>query len=411
MNFYFMEMNTRLQVEHPVTEAITGTDLVEWQLRVASGEPLPKQQADLTINGHSIEARINAENPDNNFLPATGTLNIYRTPTHSEFSVSDVRIDDGVREGDVISPYYDSMIAKLIVHAPTREQALAKLDKALAETRIVGLPNNVAFLRHVVQSDSFKYANLDTALIEREKDVLFGQQRGELPWLVATAIVNELAQEAQTQNHDPFSKTDAWRAYSHYARPFDLVYHDKLLRAVISQIQAQVQGQAKEQAFHLTINTIAKAQKQGADVVTPIYQGDVRYLPTADDTFTLWLSDGETAGKRQQIQAWRHNEQVYVFSNHASDTITLVDSMAHVGEEAQDGGSLKSPMPGQVVAFRVNVGDEVKKGQALAVIEAMKIEHTINAPSDGTVAELLFKAGDLVSDGDELLKLDTGSQS
>ncbi|MGD4318437.1 3-methylcrotonyl-CoA carboxylase, partial [Xanthomonas citri pv. citri] len=135
--------------------------------RVASGEPLPKQQADLTINGHAIEARINAENPDNNFLPATGTLNIYRTPTHSAFRVSDVRIDDGVREGDVISPYYDSMIAKLIVHAPTREQALAKLDQALAETRIVGLPNNVAFLRHVVQSDSFKYANLDTALIER----------------------------------------------------------------------------------------------------------------------------------------------------------------------------------------------------------------------------------------------------
>lgn len=403
MSFYFMEMNTRLQVEHPATEAITGTDLVEWQLRVASGEPLPKQQADLTINGHAIEARINAENPDNNFLPVTGTLNVYRTPTHSEFSVSDVRIDDGVREGDVISPYYDSMIAKLIVHAPTREQALAKLDQALAETRIVGLPNNVAFLRHVVQSDSFKHANLDTALIEREKDVLFGQQRGELPWLVATAIVNELAQEAQTQNHDPFSKTDAWRAYSHYARPFDLVYHDKPLRAVISQIN--------EQAFHLTLNAIAKAEKQGADVVTRIYQGDVRYLPTADDTFTLWLSDGETAGKRQQMQAWRHNEQMHVFSNHASDTITLVDSMAHVGEEAQDGGSLKSPMPGQVVAFRVNVGDEVKKGQALAVIEAMKIEHTINAPSDGTVAELLFKAGDLVSDGDELLKLDTGSQS
>ena len=407
MNFYFMEMNTRLQVEHPVTEAITGTDLVEWQLRVASGEPLPKQQADLTINGHAIEARINAENPDNNFLPATGTLNIYRTPTHSEFRVADVRVDDGVREGDVISPYYDSMIAKLIVHAPTREQALAKLDQALAETRIVGLPNNVAFLRHVVQSDSFKYANLDTALIEREKDVLFGQQRGELPWLVATAIVNELAQEAQTQNHDPFSKTDAWRAYSQYERPFDLVYHDKPLRAVISQLNEQ----AKEQAFHLTINTIAKTEKQGADVVTPIYQGDVRYLPTADDTFTLWLSDGETAGKRQQMQAWRQHEQVYVFSNHASDVITLVDSMAHVGIEPQDGGSLKSPMPGQVVAFRVNVGDEVKKGQALAVIEAMKIEHTINAPSDGTVAELLFKAGDLVSDGDELLKLDTGSQS
>lgn len=398
MRFYFMEMNTRLQVEHPVTEAITGLDLVEWQLRVASGEPLPKTQDELTINGHAIEARICAENPDNNFLPATGTLNVYRKPEHTAFTISDVRIDDGVREGDVISPYYDSMIAKLIVHAPTREQALAKLDKALAETRIVGLPNNVAFLRHVVQSDSFKHANLDTALIEREKDVLFGQQRGELPWLVATAIVNELAQEANTQTNDPFSKTDAWRAYSDYQRPFDLVYHDKPLRAVISQV--------KGQEFHLTISDVAKAEGRGADTLTPVYQGDVRYLPNADDTFTLWLSNGESAGKRQQLQAWLHNEQVYVFGNQASDVITLVDSMAHVGEDAQDGGSLKSPMPGQVVAFRVNVGDVVKKGQALAVIEAMKIEHTINAPSDGVVSELLFKAGDLVSDGDELLKLD-----
>ena len=131
--------------------------------------------------------------------------------------------------------------------------------------------------------------------------------------------------------------------------------------------------------------------------------GEIRYLPQADDTFNIWIN-----GQRQQLQAWLNNEQVHVFSTRASDTISLIDSMAHVGEEAQDGGSLKSPMPGQVVAFRVNVGDVVKKGQPLAVIEAMKIEHTINAPADGTVTELLFKAGDLVSDGDELLKLDTG---
>ena len=402
MRFYFMEMNTRLQVEHPVTEAITGTDLVEWQLRVASGEPLPKRQDELTINGHAIEARINAENPDNNFLPATGTLNVYRKPTHSEFNVSDVRMDDGVREGDVISPYYDSMIAKLIVHAPTREQALAKLDQALSETRIVGLPNNVAFLRHVVQSASFKHANLDTALIPREKAVLFDQRlninSSEFLWLVATAIVNEMAQEAQTQDNDPFSKTDAWRAYSDYQRPFELVYHDQPLRAVISQMHGQ--------AFKLTIHDVSKADGHGTDNLTPLFNGSVRYLPNADDTFTLWLSDGESAGKRQQLQAWRHDEQVYIFANHASDVITLVDSLAHVGEDAQDSGSLKSPMPGQVVAFRVNVGDAVKKGQALAVIEAMKIEHTINAPSDGVVSELLFKAGDLVSDGDELLKLE-----
>lgn len=398
MNFYFMEMNTRLQVEHPVTEAITGTDLVAWQLKVASGEPLPKTQEELSIHGHAIEARICAENPDNNFLPATGTLNIYRKPDHVVFNIADVRVDDGVREGDVISPYYDSMIAKLIVHAPTRKQALAKLDRALAETRIVGLPNNVAFLRHVVQSDSFKNADLDTALIEREKNVLFGQQRGELPWLVATAVVNELVSEKRKtknqHNHDPFGNTDGFRAYGDYSRPFDLIYHDKPLRVKISH--------AHGNEFHLTIFEVVVAEEHTADTLTQIFSADVRYLPQNQDTFTLWID-----GKRQQLQAWTHNEQVYVFSNHASDVITLVDNMAHVGEEAQSSGSLKSPMPGQVVAFRVNVGDVVKKGQPLAVIEAMKIEHTIFAPTDGTVVELLFKAGDLVADEDELLKLDT----
>ncbi|MFO1365195.1 MAG: hypothetical protein U1E92_00615 [Moraxella osloensis] len=203
-----------------------------------------------------LEARINAESRTTTARHRYAKFTA-RQLTASLVWLADVRVDDGVREGDVISPYYDSMIAKLIVHAPTREQALAKLDQALAETRIVGLPNNVAFLRHVVQSDSFKYANLDTALIEREKDVLFGQQRGELPWLVATAIVNELAQEAQTQNHDPFSKTDAWRAYSHYERPFDLVYHDKLVATLSSRITTK----PRNRHFILTINAIAKSGK------------------------------------------------------------------------------------------------------------------------------------------------------
>ncbi len=157
MKFFFMEMNTRLQVEHPVTEAITGLDLVEWQLRVASGEPLPLRQDQLRIQGHAIEARICAENPDNNFLPATGTLQVYRKPQASSFERSTVRVDDGVREGDTISPFYDSMVAKLIVHGDTREQALARLDTALAQTHIVGLNTNVQFLRHVVRSESFAH--------------------------------------------------------------------------------------------------------------------------------------------------------------------------------------------------------------------------------------------------------------
>ncbi|MDQ1260317.1 MAG: 3-methylcrotonyl-CoA carboxylase alpha subunit, partial [Pseudomonadota bacterium] len=177
MKFYFMEMNTRLQVEHPVTEAITGLDLVEWQLRVASGEPLPLRQHELRIHGHAIEARICAENPDNNFLPATGTLNVYGLPECVAFERGTVRVDSGVRQGDAISPFYDSMVAKLIVHGDTRAQALARLDEALAQTHIVGLATNVQFLRHVVASEAFAGARLDTALIEREKAVLFHQQR------------------------------------------------------------------------------------------------------------------------------------------------------------------------------------------------------------------------------------------
>ncbi|QHE85768.1 acetyl-CoA carboxylase biotin carboxylase subunit [Hydrogenophaga sp. BPS33] len=178
MRFFFMEMNTRLQVEHPVTEAITGLDLVEWQIRVARGEPLPLRQDQLRMQGHAIEARICAENPDKNFLPSSGRLQVYRTPPCVQFQVAgaSVRVDAGVREGDEISPFYDSMIAKLIVHGDTREQALARLDEALSQMHIVGPHNNVQFLRRVVRSPSFSQADLDTALIQREKATLFKQE-------------------------------------------------------------------------------------------------------------------------------------------------------------------------------------------------------------------------------------------
>ncbi|KAA9167025.1 ATP-grasp domain-containing protein, partial [Delftia sp. BR1] len=212
MKFYFMEMNTRLQVEHPVTEAITGEDLVDWQLRVASGLPLPKRQDELRITGHAIEARICAENPDNGFLPATGTLHVYRKPDCASFHVGDVRVDDGVREGDAISPFYDSMIAKLIVHGDTREQALARLDAALAETRIVGLATNVQFLRQVIASDAFATAKLDTALIEREKQHLFHQQRLPQAQAVAAAVAQVLQAERAQETADPFSRRDGWRS-------------------------------------------------------------------------------------------------------------------------------------------------------------------------------------------------------
>ncbi len=224
MQFFFMEMNTRLQVEHPVTEAITGLDLVEWQLRVACGEPLPLQQAQLRITGHAIEARICAENPDNNFLPATGRLAVYRKPQASSFERSQgggkVRIDDGVGEGDAISPFYDSMVAKLIVHGDDRAQALARLDDALAQIRIVGLHTNVQFLRYVVRSPSFVQANLDTALIPREQAVVFRQEPVGLALAAAASVAQTLLDERALEAADPFARRDGWRAFGVAVRRF-----------------------------------------------------------------------------------------------------------------------------------------------------------------------------------------------
>lgn len=234
MQFYFMEMNTRLQVEHPVTEAITGEDLVEWQLRVAAGQPLPKRQDELQIIGHAIEARICAENPDNGFLPATGTLHVYRKPACSSFAISDVRVDDGVREGDAISPFYDSMIAKLIVHGDTREQALARLDAALAQTQIVGLSSNVQFLRHVVKSEAFAQAKLDTALIEREKAVLFQQTAVPTPLAVAIAVAQQLQAEQALETADPFSRRDGWHSHGTVRRSFTFVQDSATIQAVLT---------------------------------------------------------------------------------------------------------------------------------------------------------------------------------
>ncbi|WP_201616560.1 acetyl/propionyl/methylcrotonyl-CoA carboxylase subunit alpha [Psychrobacter urativorans] len=421
MNFYFMEMNTRLQVEHPVTEAITGVDLVEWQLQVAAGLPLPKTQDELVINGHAIEARICAENPDNGFLPATGTLFAYRKPEHSIFNVDEVRIDDGVREGDVISPFYDSMIAKLIVHAPTRKQALAKLDRALAQTRIVGLPTNVAFLRYILNTDSFSTPNLDTALIEREKDVLFDQHPIGFPTLAVTAIVQQLAAEATNQDADPFSQPTGFRAYSDYTRTFSLVYDEQPYIARISDWHnAAVLNSCtskkddKPSSFKFIIErdiSLDNETDEAVDITTanqsePLYNGEVSYSSEDTHSHTLWLD-----GKRIGAQSWVHDETVHVFTDAGRDRIMLIDIMTYIGEDGPAAGSLKSPMPGQVIAFKVAVGDTVKQGEPLAVIEAMKIEHTIIAPTDGVVVELLFSAGDLVADGDELLRIDIDADS
>ena len=378
MTFYFMEMNTRLQVEHPVTEAITGLDLVEWQLRVASGELLPRQQDELRIHGHAIEARICAENPDKQFLPATGTLAVYRKPRASSFCVAPVRVDDGVREGDAISPYYDSMIAKLIVHGDTREQALARLDAALAQTHIVGLATNVQFLRYVLATDSFRRARLDTALIPREADHLFQQDRLGLPLTVAAAVARTLLDERSAQvPGDPFSRRDGWNSHGQAERVFDFDYGGQHHAARLSYLH--------DGALRLRVD--------GSE-------GLLDFRPLADGTLDLLY-----AGQRERVQVYVRGEAMHVFARRGASQVLEVDLIAHAGEGASEGGRLTAPMPGKVISFAVKAGDAVRQGQALAVMEAMKMEHTIAAPQDGTVAELLYAPGDQVAEGAELLKL------
>ena len=376
MNFFFMEMNTRLQVEHPVTEAITGLDLVEWQLRVASGEPLPLAQDQLKINGHAIEARICAENPDNNFLPTTGTLQVYDKPVCTAFERGVIRIDDGVRQGDTISPFYDSMVAKLIVHGQTREQALARMDEALAQTRIVGLSTNVQFLRYVVRSPSFAEANLDTALIPREEAVLFKQEPVGLPMAAASAIAQTLLDEKAGEGTDPFSRRDGWQTHGVTQRPFEFDFHGEPAKATLTY--------GHDGALQLTVGDVS---------------GPLVFSKNAHGI------DLQFAGQRLTATVYTQGEVDHVFTARGATQITAIDLLAHAGESHAEGGRLTAPMPGKILSFSVKAGDTVKKGQPLAVMEAMKMEHTIAAPADGVVEELMYAPGDQVTEGSELLKI------
>jgi len=378
LRFYFMEMNTRLQVEHPVTEAITGLDLVEWQLRVADGEPLPLAQEQLTMRGHAIEARICAENPEGGFLPATGTLEVARWPAHVAFERSDAlaRVDGGFGEGDTISPYYDSMIAKLIVWGEDRAQALARLDAALRDTHLMGLHTNVAFLRRVVGSRAFSTADLDTALIEREHAALF-EAPPLAPEVAAAAVVaHRLAVEARLEDADPWSRRDGWRLHGGAQR----------------QLSLEVQG---------TDLTVVMERLHDGATVLRIGERRWPFSARSLDGARHELQLGE---RRVTVSVYAQGERHAVFTDGGSALVNEFDPIAHAGEGATE-GRLTAPMPGKVVSFLAKAGDRVQRGQALAVMEAMKMEHTLHAPRDGVVEELLYAVGDQVVEGGELLRL------
>jgi len=344
--FFFMEMNTRLQVEHPVTEMITGQDLVAWQLSVAAGNPLPCSQDELSITGHAFEARIYAEDPTHDFLPATGTLEVINPPAENNY----VRIDTGVLEGDKVSIYYDPMIAKLIVWGKDRAQALNRLTDALAEYRITGVTTNIGFLYNLATSSAFRASAVDTSFIETNHNEIFRLRDADIEYaapLAASAVMNLRQSDALNASQRSSDPNSPWHLTTSWGLP------KPMLRLKIQQCERYL---AANDLNNLSSSTLV-VKDEGFDLFTP--------------------------------------EGYFNCSEIKPDLGT--------DNQSPDNASLKAPMHGSVVDLLVGVGDMVKKGDTLVIMEAMKMEHTIVAPADGAVSEFFFEKGDLVESDAELL--------
>ena len=371
--FWFMEMNTRLQVEHPVTEAITGCDLVEWQLLVASGEKLPLSQSELSINGWAMEARIYAEDVEKGFLPATGTLHHLDFPADAKSAgVSTTRVDTGVRAGDTISPFYDPMIAKLIVHGATREEARHLLLRALRECHATGSVTNINFLSDLTENADFAIGDVDTGLIERYSDQLAGVKA------VPDVAVASAAMEAAgvTRNRDSFTSFSLWQPMLHSV---------KLKNHRGEGILVTLEG-SSETDWQISVDgRMHSYSMQGNNRV--IFDGEIV------DAVCHSFSTGKS-----------YPAGVSVFSDRGWH-FTVPDALDGDGGDEAGGDLVIAPMPGQVKLVSVTPGDAVTAGDALVVMEAMKMEHTLAAPRDGTVEEILAAVGDQVEDGATLLRL------
>jgi 3-methylcrotonyl-CoA carboxylase alpha subunit len=378
-DFYFMEMNTRLQVEHPVTEMITGHDLVEWQLRVACGEPLPCTQDCLRIDGHAIEARIYAEDPSRDFLPSIGMLAHLRQPA----SNAHVRVDTGVRQGDTITPFYDPMIAKLIVHGADRAAAVRRLSAALRDYEIVGVQTNLALLRGIAADSDFAGGLLDTGFIGRHGDLLRAPPADEATQIrvLSAAALSVLArlhganmQAAPASDpHSPWNDDDAWRLNGDGFQDIALLH----------------------------------ANKETALRVYPGAHGCRIEFPQA--AVHAVLADGEDAARLaldgivQPIRVVPQGDTLIVIVDGANHVVTYVDRLAAPLVQAAGDDKLTAPIPARVSRILVRPGDTVKKGTPLLVLEAMKMELTLFAPIDGTIASVRHGVDDMVQEGTELV--------
>jgi 3-methylcrotonyl-CoA carboxylase alpha subunit len=357
--FWFMEMNTRLQVEHPVTEMITGVDLVEWQLRVACGEALPMRQDEIVLDGHAFEARLYAEDAAKGFLPATGTLHHLWFPDEPVTGTS-LRVETGVREGDTISPFYDPMIAKLVVHGPDRETALDALGEMLAETEIAGSTVNTAFLAALAADPDFASGDVDTGLIGRKQDVLTAIPEPSKDLLAAAAL-------AVSGLSDTGTPDDPWSALAGYAH-----FHTTPKRIALRYGEREIQARAGIEAGKAFVEL-------GGD------DGKAHRLQPAMVNLARWPG------------------HISVFDGPVSYSFIVPDQLDRAEEAGGGADSLRAPMPGLVKVVRAAAGDTVAKGQPLLVLEAMKMEHAIAAPHDGVIAEIASE-GSQVTDGAVLVR-------
>jgi 3-methylcrotonyl-CoA carboxylase alpha subunit len=386
--FYFLEMNTRLQVEHPITEMITGQDLVEWQLHVAAGLPVPVLQDKLTAHGHAIEARIYAENPENYFLPTAGSLRVLKLPKAVEFVIGSgpapVRVDSGVHEGDVVTPYYDPMIAKLIAWGSDRTTAIARLRQALSDFVALGLETNRAFLSRLVSSSEFIAADLDTGFVDRAVGQLLSPGppvRFSLIALATAALLKRGEMDTRADPTDPFSpwtQTSGWRPNSESIRT---LYW---------------------KSGHLDIASKLTYTRQGWVLEAGGDSAPVSVLKHHENRFVLLINGERIAG-----QVYSQDESFVVVAEGEQVTLRWMDPVSLALQVDHAEGNLSAPMPGKIVAILVRNGQTVAKGEPLVTMEAMKMEHTIVAPENGSVNEVLFNVGDQVAEGALLLRFTT----
>ncbi len=383
--FYFMEMNTRLQVEHPVTEMITGQDLVAWQLQVASGGSLPCRQEDLAIEGHAFEARIYAEDAERGFLPATGVLKRFRMPRES----AHIRIDTGVREGDTITPYYDPMIAKLIVWDRDRASALRRLRGALADCEIVGCVTNLPFLAAVAAHPAFVAGEIDTGFIERHACDLVPEPRPASNEEVIIAVLDLLLTRREAMHrraaqgndpHSPWNLCNGWRMNGIGEDRIRVIDHEWDMEVLVRYL--------KDGSHEIVI-------------------GDESF-PCRGEREEDGGIGVDIAGRRLRASVHHDADGVSVTLDGRTTRLRLLDPLHQDVEEEDAGGSVLAPLPGRIIKVMVSKGDTVRKGQGLMILEAMKMEHTIAAPADGVVATLDYAVGDQVEEGVPLLEIEEG---